>query len=138
MSAELEKLKEENTKLRMDFLTQGRQLRDAIAELKEERRLRRQEAFDSNNQEFEKNVITGLKEELDSVCNDNDELFERANDLEAELQELKAAVRWLNSYAYIEGDLDSHCQGVIDEAEESSSDADKAHAETLLKVLEEK
>ena len=35
----------------------------------------------------------------------------------------------------IEGDLDSHCQGVIDEAEESSSDADKAHAQTLLKVL---
>mgnify|MGYP000855358605 CR=1 FL=1 len=54
------------------------------------------------------------------------------------IAELKAAVRWINSHAYIEGDLDSHCQGVIDEAEESSSDADKAHAQTLLKVLEEK
>lgn len=60
-------------------------------------------------------------------------------DLQKDLQELKAAVRWLSSYAYIEGDLGSHCQGVIDEdeAEESSSDADKAHAETLLKVLDE-
>ena len=56
-------------------------------------------------------------------------------DLHKELQDLKAAVRWINSHAYIEGDLDSHCQGVIDEAEESSSDADKAHAQTLLKVL---
>ncbi len=54
----------------------------------------------------------------------------------AELAALKAAIRWINSHAYIEGDLDSYCQGVIDEAEDSSSDTDKAHAQTLLKVLE--
>lgn len=80
------------------------------------------------------------EQEIDSLCNLNEELFGQISTLESELSDLKAAVRILHKHT-VECD---NCQRELSIADEIEywykynywNDEDRKHARTLLEVLE--
>lgn len=72
------------------------------------------------------------EQEIDSLCNLNEELFGQISTLETELSDLKAAVRWTMNF-----DSENPWELATDIlAWKDATEEDRKHARTLLEVLE--